>query len=88
MSKSINLPLRSDVPLSDQCSHGKTWDEFCRDCRIVWLQESLRTMEPQVKRDRAELEHLVGPCGCHESYPQLQPGVINHGPGCLKRIGR
>jgi hypothetical protein len=21
-------------------------------------------------------------CGCRESYPQLQPGRINHGPGC------
>lgn len=59
MSKSINLPFRHDVPLSDQCSHGKTWDEVCSDCRIVWLRECLRTMEPQVRRDRAELELLL-----------------------------
>lgn len=58
MSASINLPIRRDVPLSEQCSHGKTWDEFCRDCRIVSLQESLKWMEPQVRRDRAELEQL------------------------------
>jgi len=25
---------------------------------------------------------LAEPCGCEETYPQLQPGKINHGPGC------
>lgn len=25
------------------------------------------------------------PCGCHESYPQLQPGRINHAPDCVNK---
>ena len=54
----IDLPIRREVPLSDQCGHGKTYDEFCRECRIVSLQDSLKWMEPQVRRDRAELERL------------------------------
>lgn len=56
--KTIELPIRSDVPLTEQCSHGKTWDDFCRSCRIVTLQESLKWMEQQVRRDKAELAKL------------------------------
>ncbi len=43
----------------DQCSHGKLWTEVCIDCRIVSLTESLKWMEPQVQRDRAELGELT-----------------------------
>lgn len=59
MSTTINLPLRRDVPLSDQCSHGKTWDEFCARCRVVSLEESIKWMEPQLRRDKAELADLL-----------------------------
>jgi hypothetical protein len=59
MSRTVNLPFRRDVPLSDQCSHGKLWTEPCRECRIVSLTESLGWMEKQVKRDRAELDQLL-----------------------------
>jgi hypothetical protein len=56
---SIDLPIRRDVPRADQCSHGKKWDEVCPQCRIVALRESLAWMEPQVRRDRAELDSLT-----------------------------
>ena len=59
MSRTINLPIRSDVPLSEQCSHGKRWSEVCNECRVVSLRESLGWMEPQVQRDRAELKKLL-----------------------------
>jgi hypothetical protein len=26
-------------------------------------------------------------CGCRMSWPQLEPGRINHGPGCPQREG-
>lgn len=26
---------------------------------------------------------MNAPCGCVETYPQLQPGRVNHGPGCV-----
>lgn len=58
MSKSINLPFKPGVPLREQCSHGKTWDEFCLDCRIVWLEHDMEERERQLRRDRAELEQL------------------------------
>jgi hypothetical protein len=56
--KSINLPFRLDVPLADQCSHGKLWTEDCIECEIVSLEDSLPRMEKTVKRDRARLERL------------------------------
>lgn len=58
MSKTINLPIRRDVPLADQCSHGKLWTEDCIECEIVSLEDSLPRMEKAVKRDRARLERL------------------------------
>lgn len=53
------LPLRRDVPLHDQCGHGKLWTEFCRGCRIVWLQDGLEDRERQLARDKAELARLL-----------------------------
>lgn len=50
------MKVRFDIPLHEQCGHGKLWTEFCRECRIAALQESLKWMEPRVKRDQAELE--------------------------------
>ena len=56
---SISLPIRNDIPLADQCSHGKTWKEPCIDCEIVSMTEWLRTMEPRIQRDRATLDRLL-----------------------------
>lgn len=56
--KSINLPFRIDVPLADQCSHGKLWTEDCIECEIVSLEDSLPRMEKTVTRDRARLGRL------------------------------
>jgi hypothetical protein len=56
--KSINLPFRLDVPLADQCGHGKLWTEDCIECEILSLEDSLPRMEKTVKRDRARLERL------------------------------
>ena len=56
---SISLPIRNDIPLADQCSHGKTWNEPCIDCEIVSMTEWLRTMEPRIQRDRATLDRLL-----------------------------
>jgi hypothetical protein len=60
MSKTVNLQFNLGVPLADQCSHGKRWAEYCRECRLVSLRESLDWMERQVMRDRAEYEQLLG----------------------------
>lgn len=57
---SIELPLNQDIPLADQCGHGKRWTETCSLCEIVSLRDSLAWMEPMVKRDRARLEKLLG----------------------------
>lgn len=59
MSKTINLPFRQDVPLRDQCSHGKLWTQDCKECEIVSLTEWLEKMEPRIKRDRARLDRLL-----------------------------
>lgn len=56
--KSIDLPLRTGIPLRDQCSHGKLWTEFCRECRIVWLEDGLEKREQRLARDKAELAEL------------------------------
>lgn len=56
---SINLPIRRDVPLQDQCGHGKLWKEPCAECEIVWLTNSLERDEPRVARDRAKLNQLL-----------------------------
>lgn len=68
MSKSIELKIRSDVPRDAQCSHGKLWTEPCQDCRVVSLSESLAWMEPQVQRNRAELEALLA-AGAEPWFP-------------------
>lgn len=56
---SIDMPFPPGWSREKGCSHGKLWTEFCPACRIFSLQESLRWMEPQVQRDRAELEKLL-----------------------------
>lgn len=58
MPTTINLPFRKDIPLAEQCGHGKAWSEACRLCEIVSLTESLGWMEKAVLRDRARLERL------------------------------
>jgi hypothetical protein len=58
MTTTIDLPIRRDIPLSEQCGHGKAWKETCRLCEIVSLEESLRWMRPQVLRDTARLDRL------------------------------
>lgn len=52
------MPIRFDVPLRDQCSHGKLWTEDCKECEIVSLSEWVEKMEPRLKRDRARLDRL------------------------------
>lgn len=32
--------------------------EFCRECRIVWLQDGIVQRERKIKQDRAELKRL------------------------------
>lgn len=54
-----DLPFRHDAPIHKQCGHGKLWTEFCRGCRIVWLQDGLEDRERQLARDKAELEMLL-----------------------------
>lgn len=60
----------------------------CKGCSFVWRRADdfkvfVRLEDGGVFRSRAELEAFTGPaCGCEETYPQLQPGRINHGPGC------
>ena len=56
--KHANLPFRRDVPLADQCGHGKLWTEDCIECEIVSLEDSLPRLEKAVSRDRARLERL------------------------------
>jgi hypothetical protein len=63
--KHANLPFRLDVPLADQCSHGKLWTEDCIECEIVSLEESLPRMEKTVKRDRARLDRLYAMRASH-----------------------
>lgn len=58
MPTTADIPLRLDIKLSDQCSHGKAWKEDCRLCEVVSLEASLEWMEKQVMRDRARFERL------------------------------
>jgi hypothetical protein len=64
----------------DEC--GETLQHFhsenvggvvCPDCDGEFVDE--------VVADRA----AAGPCGCRETYPQLVPGRVSHGPGCSLR---
>ena len=57
-NKTINLPFRHDVPLRDQCGHGKLWTEDCRLCEVATLSEWVEEMEPRLKRERARLDRL------------------------------
>jgi hypothetical protein len=56
--KSINLPFRTDIPLSDQCSHGKAWTEYCVECDVVNLGTDIDFMERQLKRTKARLADI------------------------------
>ena len=40
-------------------TYGKRGQEFCRGCRIIWLQDGLEDRERQLARDKAELEMLL-----------------------------
>ena len=70
---SISLPIRNDIPLADQCSHGKTWKEPCIDCEIVSMTEWLRTMEPRIQRDRATLDRLLAERASLNGSGEWQP---------------
>lgn len=62
MSDSIELRLRRDVPLRDQCGHGKLWAEDCTECEIVSLTDYLYgsgNMIKRIERDKARLERLL-----------------------------
>ncbi len=51
------------------CSHGRTWDEPCRECQLVWDRELVRRWRPVVEeaeqriaeeeeRDREDAEEV------------------------------
>ena len=63
MKTTIDLPIRRDVPLADQCGHGKRWTETCPDCEIAWLEAMLPDAERRVQRDRARLNQLLAERG-------------------------
>jgi hypothetical protein len=39
--------------LGDRCSHGKTWDEECKECALVSAREFVRRWAPLVDEARA-----------------------------------
>ena len=51
-------PANSSPFRWDQCDHGKSMHEFCRECRIVWLADGIEQRERAIERDRAELAAL------------------------------
>jgi hypothetical protein len=59
MAKMIELPFRTNVPLSAQCSHGKTWDEYCVECDVVNLVSDIDETERQLKRSKARLADIM-----------------------------
>lgn len=46
------------------CSHGRTWDEPCRECQLVWDKEIVRRWRPIVEEAErriaeAETNHVA-----------------------------
>jgi hypothetical protein len=38
------------------CSHGKTWDEKCKECDLVWNREIVRRWAPVVEEAQRAIE--------------------------------
>lgn len=45
--------------MNDRCSHGKTWDEDCRECDLVSARETVRRWKPVVE----EAERVITEAG-------------------------
>lgn len=43
---------------TDKCGHGKTWNQECVECEIVWLQYTIKIFGPKVVEARKKLAEL------------------------------
>ena len=63
--------------------------EAARAVRHAWL--SMNPVNTYQRQSRDELDvaidELDAPCGCPETYPQLNPSKTAHGPGCSHHEG-
>jgi hypothetical protein len=56
-----NVPIatsqgRREALMHDRCSHGKTWDEKCKECDLVWNREIVRRWAPVVEEAQRAIE--------------------------------
>lgn len=54
----------------------------CRNDLPAELRESFSASVRYLQAGAGAGDVAEPQCGCHESYPQLEPGEVNHGPGC------
>lgn len=52
------------MPTPEKCGHGMSFDEFCRECEILWAKEFIEYYERKLaakKKRLAELKAMPGP---------------------------
>lgn len=72
------------TPTMMACSKCTAWAS-CAGVPGVCLKCSDEAKAAAPSPETGAGETKRGPCGCAESYPQLQPGIVNHAPDCSLR---
>lgn len=44
--------------MPEKCGHGVTFDDFCRECEILWAEEFIQFHERKLKMHRDRLAKL------------------------------
>lgn len=44
--------------MPEKCGHGVTFDDFCRECEILWAEEFIQFHECRLKTHRERLAKL------------------------------